>query len=78
MDLHLNIVQIFIHLRTVKRRLLTVSAKIVGAPYVRYTTLAEFLDLGVLSRTVVHVEGSAASNIYARRILEKAHYKAVE
>jgi len=77
MDLHLNVVQIYIHLGTVKRRLLTVSAKIVGTPYARGTATsgANLPDLGVLSRTV---EGSAVSDRFLRRILDEAHYKAVE
>jgi len=45
---------------------------------VRVVVIEGIPDLGVLTRTVGYVEGSVASNSYARRIMEEAHYKVVE
>ena len=49
-----------------------------GVYHVRVVVIEGIPDLGVLARTVVHIEGSVASNSYTRRILEEAHYKVVE
>ena len=49
-----------------------------GVYHVRVVVIEGIPGLVVLTRTVEDIEGSVASNSYARRIMEEAHYKVVE